>query len=130
MAGGVFVLYLAFGAARAWRNYKPDDAAHAPSGRKSLLRAATINLLNPNPYIGWSLVLGPLLLKGWRESPARGIALVVGFYGTMVFCSAGIIALSAGAKSLGPRVSRALIGVSAVALAGFGSYLLWAGAGG
>ena len=95
--------------------------APAPS---SLPRAALVNVLNPNPYISWSLVLGPLLLKAWREAPANGVALLAGFYGTMVLSLAGTIVLFAAARNLGPRVTRALIGLSSVALACFGCYLI------
>jgi hypothetical protein len=56
-----------------------------------------------------------------------GIALVAGFYGTMVAGTSALVILLAAARSLGPRVARALVGVSAVALAVFGLYLLWAG---
>jgi threonine/homoserine/homoserine lactone efflux protein len=130
LAGGVFVLYLAWGAVKAWRRYDAKDMARAPSKRQSVLRAALVNVLNPNPYISWSLVLGPLLLKGWRESPAYGVALLAGFYGTMVLSLAGTIALFAAARNLGPRVNRVLIGLASVALACFGCYLLWSGIGG
>ena len=127
LAGGVFVLYLAWGAVKAWRGYDAQQMAPAPS---SLLRAALVNVLNPNPYISWSLVLGPLLLKGWREAPANGVALLAAFYGTMVLSLAGTIALFAAARNLGPRVTRVLIGLASVALACFGCYLLWSGVGG
>ncbi len=128
-AGGLFLLYLAVGALRTWQRYTPEPAASlAASARRSVLRAALVNLLNPNPYLGWSLVLGPLLLQGWHETPARGVALVVAFYTTMIVSLAAIISLFAAAGSLGPRVGRALVGVSAVALACFGCYELWSGA--
>ena len=71
--------------------------------------------------------MGPLLLKGWRETPANGIALVVGFYVTMVVTLAAIITLFAGTRHLGPRIGRGLVGLSAIALACFGCYELWAG---
>jgi threonine/homoserine/homoserine lactone efflux protein len=124
LAGGVFVLYLAWGAARSWRGHDAQAVAPAPSG---LLRAVLVNVLNPNVYISWSLVLGPLLLKAWRESSANGVALLAGFYGTMVLALAGTIVLFAAARNLGPRVTRMLIGLSSVALACFGCYLLWSG---
>jgi threonine/homoserine/homoserine lactone efflux protein len=127
LAGGLYVLYLAWGAVKAWRGYGTQEMTPTPS---SLPRAALVNVLNPNPYISWSLVLGPLLLKAWREAPANGVALLAGFYGTMVLSLAGTIALFAAARNLGPRVTRALIGLSSVALACFGCYLLWSGAGG
>ena len=71
--------------------------------------------------------MGPLLLKGWRETPANGIALVVAFYTTIIVCQAGIIMLFAGAGNLGPRAGRFLVGLSAIALACFGCYQLWSG---
>ncbi len=127
LGGGVFLFYLAVRAFRAWRQYSRSPVAEACSGRRSLANAVVVNLLNPNPYLGWSLVLGPLLLKGWRESPANGLALMFAFYGTMTACLVGIVTLFAGARRLGPRIGRALVGVSAVALAAFGCYQLWAG---
>jgi threonine/homoserine/homoserine lactone efflux protein len=129
-AGGVFLLYLAWRAYRTWRRYQPTADGDAGAARRSVLSAAAINLLNPNPWLGWSLVMGPLLLKGWRESPTHGLALLVAFYGTMVVASAGIIVLFAGARQLGPRVARGLVGVSAVALACFGCWQLWSGTSG
>jgi len=126
LAGGVFVLYLAWAAAKTWRAYHAQRMAPAPS---SLLRAALVNVLNPNPYISWSLVLGPLLLKGWREAPSHGVALLAGFYAVMVLSLAGTIALFAAARNLGPRVNRVLIGLSSLALACFGCYLLFGSAG-
>ena len=129
-AGGVFLLYLAWRAYRTWQRYQAAADRGAAAVGRSVLSAAAINLLNPNPWLGWSLVMGPLLLKGWRESPTHGLALLVAFYGTMVVASAGIIVLFAGARNLGPRVARGLVGVSAVALACFGCWQLWSGTSG
>jgi threonine/homoserine/homoserine lactone efflux protein len=126
-AGGMFLLYLAVGAFKNWRNYSAIQSAPIPDRQQTVLKAALVNLLNPNPYIGWSLVMGPLLLKGWRETPVNGIALLLGFYVTMVACTMGIILLFAGARNLGPKVSRALVGISALALTCFGIYELWLG---
>lgn len=124
--GGGFVLYLAVGAWRAWRDYDAPKAAPVHAER-SLLEAATVNLLNPNAYLGWSLVLGPLLLEGWHESPAHGIAVVASFYATMLAGFAGIVFLFHLAKGVGQRITRGLVGASALALAGFGAYQLWLG---
>lgn len=127
LLGGAFVLYLAVGAWRAWRRPRAAQSAAVGSSRESVLKAAVVNALNPAPYLGWSLVLGPLFLKGWRETPAHGLAVVAGFYGTMIASLAGIVLVFHGARQAGPRVARALVGVSAVALAGFGLYQLWLG---
>jgi threonine/homoserine/homoserine lactone efflux protein len=125
-AGGVFLLYLALGAFKAWRSYQGPQGDNPSSTRRSVLQAAGVNLLNPNPYLGWTLVMGPLLLKGWREAPTHGLAMLIGFYMTMILSLAGIIILFGRVRDLGPRVGRGLIAASAIALTGFGCYQLWA----
>jgi threonine/homoserine/homoserine lactone efflux protein len=125
-AGGLFLLFLAFLAARTWKNYDRNRMA-AQSGGQGLLKAAAVNMLNPNPYLGWSLVMGPLFLKGWRESPIYGVVLLLGFYGAMILATMGIIALSSKAGNYGPRVNRGLIGVSALTLVFFAFYEIWQG---
>jgi threonine/homoserine/homoserine lactone efflux protein len=127
LLGGGFVLFLAYGAWRAWRTYRTDAAAHPSLGRRNLWTAAIVNWLNPGPYLGWCLVLGPMFLKGWREAPASGAAVLAGFYGTMVASLAGMVFLFSAARGLGPMVNRALIGLSALGLACFGLYELWLG---
>lgn len=126
--GGFFLLLLAYGAYRSFKKYAVNQATLLASGRQSFLRAVTLNLVNPNPYLFWSLVIGPLLLKGWHEAAANGIAMVSGFYATIVLTSMGVILLFAGVGRLFPKVNRILIGISVVALAAFGIYQLWLGA--
>lgn len=126
-AGGLFVLFLAWGAFKSFRNYSLRQTDLSQASRRNFLKAVTVNLLNPNPYLSWSLVMGPLLLKGWREEPGNGIGLVAGFYGAMILTSVGIILLFSAIRRFGPRVNRILIGVSAIALACFGFYQLWLG---
>ena len=99
------------------------------SGHPTLLRAAVVNFLNPNPWLGWSLVMGPLFLRGYREAPINGLALIGGFYTTMVTCLVGVISLFAFARRLGPRVTKVTLGLSVIALTGFGLYQLWLGIG-
>jgi threonine/homoserine/homoserine lactone efflux protein len=123
LPGGIYVLYLAFGVWTTWRASDYGADAVIPAGR-SVIKAALINLLNPNPYLGWSLVLGPLLLKGWREAPVHGVAFVSAFYLTMLAGLGGLVFLFAGARSLGERIRGGLVGLSALALAAFGLYLL------
>jgi threonine/homoserine/homoserine lactone efflux protein len=125
LTGGIFLLYLAVGAFKAWRSYQGPQLATAGSIRRSVLQAAGVNLLNPNPYLAWTLVMGPLLLKGWRETPTHGLALLIGFYVTMILSLAVIIGLFGGVKDLGPRIGRGFVAASAIALTGFGCYQLW-----
>jgi threonine/homoserine/homoserine lactone efflux protein len=127
LLGGAFLLYLAFGAWKSWRHSDSEKEIVAESGKNRLLKAAVVNWLNPNPYLGWSIFLGPMVLSGWRESPMNGIALMLGFYATMIAVMVGVILLFAGAGTLGPRARRSLIGLSSIALACLGLYQLWLG---
>jgi threonine/homoserine/homoserine lactone efflux protein len=124
LPGGVYVLYLAAGAWKSLRSVANQTPARS---RRTLFKAATVNLLNPNVYLGWALVVGPLLLNAWREAPARGVAVIAAFYLTMIFCMTALILLVHMAGNLVPRFNRALVAVSALALAGFGVYLLGGG---
>ncbi|HEY77539.1 MAG TPA: LysE family transporter [Dehalococcoidia bacterium] len=126
-AGGFFVLFLAWGALKSFKNYTLNQTDLLQASRRNFFKAVTINLLNPNPYLSWSLVMGPLLLKGWREDAGNGIGLVAGFYFTMIFTTIGIILLFSALRRFGPKVSRILIGISAIVLACFGFYQLWLG---
>ena len=126
-AGGVLLLYLSAATFSEWRRHQRGTAPKVSSAPRTLLQAAGVNLLNPNPYLGWSLVLGPLLLKAWHESPLNGVALMVAFYGTMVASLAAIIVLFGKVRSLGPRVMGVLLLLSAGTLLALAVYQLLAG---
>jgi len=117
--GGVFLLYLAFNAYKTWRTFNQTDQPLV-TNQKNLFKAVLVNLLNPNPYLGWSLVMGPMLIKGWSENPANGIILLIIYSIVMVI-------LFAAAGNLGPRINRISLGISVIAFAIFGFYQLWSG---
>lgn len=125
-AGGVFMVYLAWKALSAFRHFGVQPAAGGQE-RQSLAQAAMMNFLSPGPYIFWSILAGPILIRGWNQSPGNGLGFLFGFYGTMVACLAVLVILFGSAGRLGPRVTRALLGLSALALLGFGVYQLAAG---
>lgn len=127
VAGGFFLLYLAWGAYRAFR--KADFSAPEPedAAQQSLLEAAAINALSPGPYLFWGLAAGPILLEAWRRSIAHGASFLLGFYGTLIGGFVLFIVLFATARRLGPQVSRWLTAFSALALMLFGFYQLWQG---
>jgi threonine/homoserine/homoserine lactone efflux protein len=127
IAGGAFILYLAHSAFAAWRRFNPREPTPSDLPRFNLLRAAAMNALSPGPYIYWSLVTGPILLAGWRETPSNGLGFLAGFYLAMIAALGSIVLTFGLARRLGPRVNRLLLGVSAVALAGFGLHQLWLG---
>jgi threonine/homoserine/homoserine lactone efflux protein len=121
-AGGVLLVYFAWVTFVEWRgNSKTDSSRSAP---RTLFDAVLVNLLNPNPYLGWALVLGPTLHTAWTEHPTSAIALIVAFYSTLVITLAGFILLVGTTSYLGTRTQRSLVGISAGLLAGLGIYLL------
>src|ERR1041385_1834727 len=63
IAGGLFVLYLAYGAYQIWKNFDLDIPSTESGTQQSILKAALVNTLNPSPYIFWMLVTGPILLE-------------------------------------------------------------------
>jgi len=129
IAGGLFILYLAYSAFVAWRNFDEAGVVTHSASRQSAIRAAMMNALSPGPYLYWSLVTGPILLAGWRKAPVNGIGFLVSFYATIVLSLIAIIVVFGTARRFGPTVNRVFVGVSAIALAGFGMYQLWLGLG-
>ena len=128
LLGGLFLLYLAWGAYQAFAQAVEVTAVSDTAvTQQSIFKAALMNVLSPNPYIFWGTIGGPILISAWRESVSGAVAFLLGFYGTLIGGFMAFIALFAVAKSLDPRLSRVLSGVSALALALFGLYQLWFG---
>jgi threonine/homoserine/homoserine lactone efflux protein len=127
--GGLFLLYLAWGAYQSYKHTVSLEAPSAGAANQSIVKAALMNGLSPNPYIFWGTIGGPLLIEGWRQSPTHGLSFMIGFYLMLIGGFIGFIALFAVAKNLDPRVSRILSLVSALALFCFGLYQLWLGLG-
>ncbi len=124
--GGMFLLYLAFNAYKAWHRFS-QNVNRDISPHQNVFKAVIINLLNPNPYLGWSMVMGPLLIKAWSEDPVYGIVLLTGFYSSMIIYSMGLVVLFAAARNFGPKVGRISVGISVIAFALLGLYQLWSG---
>ena len=127
LAGAIFLFFLSWRAFLSWRRYDIDSEECVSSGPRPLFKAMFVNLLNPHPWLGWSLIMGPLFIEGYRETPANGIALIVSFYGTMVVGLVGLILVFAFAQRLGPRIGKIMLGLSVLALIFFGLYQLWLG---
>ncbi len=125
LVGGVFLLYL------AWRAYNASKQAGEPleaphqSAQRSLLEAALVNALGPGPYIFWGLIAGPILVSAWRSAPPLAVSFLAGFYGSLIGGLCVLVAVYAGARQLGTRVTQALAALSAAALFLFGAYQIW-----
>lgn len=123
-AGGMFLVYLAWASYRQWRRKTTTESSAGDSVPRTLLQAALVNILNPNPYLGWTLVLGPAVLAAWHESPTSALLLIVAFYITMVAVLACTILVFGATGFMKPGARRALVLISAVILAVLGVYQL------
>jgi threonine/homoserine/homoserine lactone efflux protein len=124
LAGGGLLLFFAWSSLRGWKNYQEVKAEEPQSGPKTILQAVLVNLLNPNSYLGWSLVLGPAVLTAWNEGPRFAVLLISSFYITMISISMVLIMLMGTTMLLRSEARRSLILVSALLLAGLGIYFI------
>jgi threonine/homoserine/homoserine lactone efflux protein len=130
IAGGFFLLYLAWGAWRAFRRSPAgQEAAPAAGGdvKTNVAKAALMNFLSPSPYIFWATVAGPILLEAWRQAPLYGATFLISFYVALIGGLMLFILVFAGAGQIDPRVNRVLGALSAAALFAFGLYQLISG---
>ncbi|HRE29813.1 MAG TPA: LysE family transporter [Anaerolineales bacterium] len=118
LVGGLFCLWLGYGALKIWR---AGAQATAPT-RASIWQAVGVNLFSPAPWVFWSTIGGPILLAGWRIQPDLGLGFLAGFYVVLIGGTAALIGVFAGAARLGERVTRTLNGIAGLALIAFG---LW-----
>jgi threonine/homoserine/homoserine lactone efflux protein len=129
IAGGLFLLYLAWGACRSIGKAGGDggEDPRPARGWAAVLKGAALNALNPAPYLFWGTVGGPILLGAFRTHGTFGAAFLIGFYGTLLGGCAAIIRLFGAAGRLTPRARKLLGALSASALLGFGLFQLGAG---
>ena len=80
MAGGLFVTYLAYECFRTVRL----EMADLDGGPQSLSKGATVNALNPHPYLFWLTVGGPSVIRAWADSPLGAVAFIAVFSGSIV----------------------------------------------
>lgn len=127
IAGGLLLLYLGIDAFRRSKRQTPEIFSEKARKTHTLFEAALINLLNPNPYLSWALIMGPLLLEAWRQEPSYGIALLVSFYAALVLSMMLVILLFGMTSRMSPRARQTMMIVSAAILAVVGLYQLGAG---
>jgi threonine/homoserine/homoserine lactone efflux protein len=129
-AGGLFLLFLAWGAFSAVRQVNIDARPPTAEGRESLVKAVLMNLLNPNIYIFWSTIGGPIVLEGWKTSAAHGWSFIAGMYGAMIPATAALIVLFGATGRLAGRGRKWLQITLAVLMVAIGTYQIWQGVGG
>ena len=125
-AGGILLLYFALSVFLQLRKTVVYDSSknHQP---RTLFQAVAVNFLNPGPYLGWSLILGPLVIKYWHTEPFYSVVLIGSFYITLTITLAATVLLFGLTKFLNRTVQKNLIIISGIILALLGLYQLASG---
>jgi threonine/homoserine/homoserine lactone efflux protein len=120
IAGGVFVLYL------AWDSFRPvRPGADAPVERpRSWFKGILTNLLSPHPWLFWLTVGAAILAKAIAQSWLVAAAFLSSFYVLLVGSKVGVALLAGRSRDLlaarpyrvAMRVLAVLLGVFALLL--------------
>ena len=122
IGGAAFILYLAWESYMAYRHFREIQIGQTMTGWGTLLKAATMNLLGPGPWLFWSLINGPNLMDAWSISPWWGVGYLASFYGVFILTNIALILLFAITRRMGEQVRKSLLLVSAIVLAAFAVY--------
>jgi threonine/homoserine/homoserine lactone efflux protein len=96
IAGGAFVLYLAWDCFRSVRVRVEAPAAHPGSWFKGILT----NLLNPHPWFFWLTVGAATLGKAMAQSWLAALAFLAGFYLLLVGSNVTVALLAGRSRNL------------------------------
>jgi threonine/homoserine/homoserine lactone efflux protein len=128
LAGGAFVLYL------AWDSFRPVrlGAEAPPEPPRSWFKGIVTNLLNPHPWLFWLTVGAAILADAIAQSWLVAAAFLFGFYLLLVGSKVGVALMAGQSRDLLAgrpyrvvmRVLAGLLGVFAILLVREGLKLL------
>ncbi|MEA4907148.1 MAG: LysE family transporter [Chloroflexi bacterium] len=124
LVGGLYLLWMAWGAYQA-RAEESTTATDPAAGGRPLVKAAAMNLLNPNVYIFWGTIGAPIVLEEWERLSPPGVRFLGAMYGTMIPATALLILLFSSARRLNAGLRSGLNVALAGVLLLFGLYQLW-----
>ena len=127
IGGALFLLYLAWESFKSYRNFQQVTSSQHTGGWSTLLKATAMNLLAPGPWLFWSLINGPNLLRAWGISPWWGVGYLASFYGVFILSNIALILLFSTVRHMGEKVQRIMLLASASILAGFAIYQMLLG---
>lgn len=133
LAGGVFLLWLAWG---AWKQYRAGVGMSARDGQPAddtggvtrlhiLTTGILMNYLSPGPYLFWTTVNGPLLMKALVVSQWHAVAFLLSFYGVFLLGLGAIFITFDRLGRMNERVTRGLTLVTLVLILWFGTELIF-----
>ena len=105
-----------------------DEDAPPPTG--SFLRGVITNLLNPNVYVFWFLIGGPLMASAADEEILAPIAYAITFLVTIMLTKATIAyAIHRASGNISATVYRRLLAICGLVMIGFSLYYAMEGYG-
>lgn len=129
IAGGLFLLWIAWGTARqVWTGVVVKVEA-APTTHSPIVQAVMMNAVSPAPYIFWATITGPILVQGLEQSVLHGLAFLAAFYSTFLVLLALWVIVFDRLRRIDPRVTRAALGITLVVLVVFAVHLIGQGLG-
>jgi len=104
----------------------PDVNADAPPPTGSFLRGVVTNLLNPNVYVFWLLIGGPLMASAIDETILAPIAYAITFLVTIMLTKAAIAyAVHRAGGNISPVSYRVLLAACGVVMLSFSASYAW-----
>lgn len=91
--GGLFLVYLGIETIRSARQVPEVGRDLNVDIGQALRRGVLVNFLNPNPYLFWGTVGGPLLVRAYQTQPLDAVVFVVLFYALLVGSHVGLALL-------------------------------------
>jgi len=126
LIGGVYLFYLGISSFR-FTGENLEDAAAKP---QSLRKGVMINFLNPSPYLFWTSIGGPLVLKSPDSSLISALVFILPFYVLLVGSKVIVAVISGQSKNLlNSNHYRLIIRFLGLVLIGFGVLFWWDGLG-
>jgi threonine/homoserine/homoserine lactone efflux protein len=126
LVGGVYLIWVAYGAWRRFRQGVTLTADMTATGR-TLTQGLFMNWLSPGPYIFWATINGPLLIQALNESVWAALAFLVAFYGTFLGILVGYVIVFDRLRRLDERLTRAIFLGTVLVMLLFGVSLILQG---
>ncbi len=121
LIGGVYLFYLGISGFR----FTGEELEVAELKPQSLKKGVMINFLNPSPYLFWTSIGGPLVLKTSSSSLISAMVFILPFYVLLVGSKVVIAIISGKSKNLLSSTHyRLIIRFLGLVLIGFG-ILFW-----
>jgi len=120
MFGGLYLFYLGLNSVRFKTVNLQEDV-----DPKSLKKGLMVNFLNPSPYMFWTSIGGPLVLKASSTSLVSAAAFIFPFYALLVGSKIVIAIVSGRSRNLlKSRHYKMIIRLLGLVLIGFGVLFL------